>query len=129
MVDGYWLVGLGSAAGGLLRRFLAGMEEALVNWVDVDTTVSTFIINVLGSFAIGVLAGLPATAASDQTRLFFGAGMCGGFTALSSFSVETMLLLREGDRLLALINVTVSALAGFIAAALGIGFARFISGS
>ena len=128
MVDGYWLVGLGSTAGGLLRRLLAGMEEALVNWVDVDTTVSTFIINVLGSFAIGVLAGLPVTVASDQTRLFFGAGMCGGFTALSSFSVETMLLLREGDRLLALINVTASALTGIAAAALGIGFAHFVSG-
>ena len=129
MVDGYWLVGLGSAAGGLLRRFLAGMEEALVNWVDVDTTVSTFIINVTGSFAIGVLAGLPTTMASDQMRLFFGAGMCGGFTALSSFSVETMLLLRAGNRGLAVVNVMVSALSGFVAAALGLGVAHVFWGS
>ena len=129
MVEGgYLLVGLGSAAGGLLRRFLAGMEEALVDWIDVDATVSTFIVNVAGSFAIGVIAGLPAAALSDESRLFFGAGMCGGFTALSSFSVETMLLLRAGDRRMALANIVVSALAGFAAAALGLATAGLIRG-
>ena len=129
MVEGgTLLVGLGSAAGGLLRRFLVGMEEALVNWVDVDATVSTYIVNVAGSFVIGVLAGLPAAALSDQARLFFGAGMCGGFTALSSFSVETMLLLRAGDRWPALVNVVVSALSGFAAAGLGLGAASLLWG-
>ncbi len=129
MVEGgTLLVGLGSAAGGLLRRFLAGMEEALVDWIDVDATVSTFIVNVAGSYAIGVIAGLPAVALSDPARLFFGAGMCGGFTALSSFSVETMLLLRAGDRRMALANIVVSALAGFAAAALGLGTAGLIWG-
>ena len=129
MVEGgTLLVGLGSAAGGLLRRFLAGMEEALVTWIDVDATVSTFIVNVAGSFVIGVIAGLPAAALSDAHRLFFGAGMCGGFTALSSFSVETMLLLRAGDRWPALVNVVVSVLAGVAAAALGLGAARLWGG-
>ncbi len=129
MVEGgYLLVGLGSAAGGLLRRFLVGMEEALVTWVDVDATVSTFIVNVAGSFVIGVIAGLPPAALSDEYRLFFGAGMCGGFTALSSFSVETMLLLRAGDRRMALANVVISALAGFAAAALGLVTAGLIRG-
>jgi len=129
MVEGgTLLVGLGSAAGGLLRRFLAGMEEALVTWIDVDATVSTFIVNVAGSFVIGVIAGLPAAALSDAHRLFFGAGMCGGFTALSSFSVETMLLLRAGDHWPALANVVISALAGFAAAALGLVTAGLIRG-
>ena len=129
MVEGgYLLVGLGSAAGGLLRRFLAGMEESLINWVDVDATVSTFIVNVAGSFVLGLLSGLPAAAVSDGARLFVGAGMCGGFTALSSFSVETMLLLRAGDRWPALVNVVVSVLAGVAAAALGLGAARLWGG-
>ena len=113
------MVGVGSAAGGLLRRFLAGLEEPLVDMVDVDTTVSTFIINVLGSFAIGMLAGLPVTMISERMLIFFGPGMVGGFTALSAFSVETMLLLRSGDYWLAFINVVVSALSGFAAAGLG----------
>ena len=129
MVDGgTLLVGLGSAAGGLLRRFLAGMEEALVDWVDVDATVSTFIVNVAGSFMIGVIAGLPAAALSDAHRLFFGAGMCGGFTALSSFSVETMLLLRAGDTRMAAANILVSTLAGFTAAGLGLATAGLLGG-
>ena len=127
MVDpGTLLVGAGSAAGGLLRRFLAGLEEALVDWVDVDATVSTFIVNVAGSYGIGIVAGLPAAVLSDEARLFLGAGLCGGFTALSAFSVETMLLLRAGDHWLAATNVVVSALAGFAAAALGLGTADLL---
>lgn len=128
-MENYVLVGLGSMVGGLLRRFLSGLEEALVDWIDVDATVSTFIINVTGSFAIGVLAGLPAAIVTDQMRLFFGAGMCGGFTALSSFSVETMLLLRAGERQLALLNVVVSSLSGFAAAAIGLVVARLVWGA
>jgi CrcB protein len=128
-MEGYLLVGLGSMVGGLLRRFLAGLEEALVDWVDVDATVSTFIINVSGSFAIGVLAGLPVAMAGEQMRLFFGAGMCGGFTALSSFSVETMLMLRAGEHGAALLNAVVSSLAGFAAAALGLVVARLVWGA
>jgi CrcB protein len=117
-MEGALLVGLGSALGGLLRRLLAGIEGYLAI-IDVDIRWSTVIINVLGSFAIGIVAATPVGLLSDQSRLFFGAGMCGGFTALSSFSLETMTLLRQGDRGLALLNVLVSVTAGLVAVAAG----------
>jgi CrcB protein len=117
-MEGALLVGLGSALGGLLRRLLAGIEGYLAI-LDVDIRWSTLLINVLGSFAIGVMAAVPVGLLSEQARLFFGAGMCGGFTALSSFSLETMTLLRQGDRGLALVNVLVSVLGGTAAVAAG----------
>jgi CrcB protein len=117
-MEGALLVGLGSALGGLLRRLLAGIEEYLAI-IDVDIRWSTVIINILGSFAIGIVAAAPVEVLSDSSRLFFGAGMCGGFTALSSFSLETMTLLRQGDRGLALLNVAVSVAAGIMAVAAG----------
>ncbi len=117
-MEGALLVGLGSALGGLLRRLLAGIEGSLAI-LDVDLRWSTILINILGSFAIGIVAALPVELLSDHSRLFFGAGMCGGFTALSSFSLETMTLLRQGDRGLAMLNVLVSVVAGVAAAAIG----------
>ncbi len=117
-MEGALLVGLGSAVGGLLRRLLAGIEGYLAI-IDVDIRWSTVIINTLGSFVIGIVAATPVSMLSDQSRLFFGAGLCGGFTALSSFSLETMTLFRQGDRGLAVLNVLVSVIAGIVAAVAG----------
>jgi len=125
----YLMVGLGSAAGGLLRRSLIGIEEFLGAWIDIDLERSTLIVNLLGSLGIGLVAGLPSSVLGTPGRLFFGAGMCGGFTALSSFSVETMLLLRQGDQGLALANVLVSTVSGIAAAAIGLMIGRLIGGS
>jgi CrcB protein len=119
-MNAYLLVGLGSMVGGLLRRGLAGIEGALAVR-DVDLRWSTIVMNTLGSLVIGVLAGLPASVLPAEPRLFFGAGLCGGFTGLSAFSVETLTLLRQGDRALAVVNVLVSVVAGVGAAAAGYG--------
>jgi fluoride exporter len=117
------LVGLGSAVGGLFRRLLAGIEGSLAI-LDVDLRWSTVIINTIGSFAIGVLAACPVGVVSEPERLFFGAGVCGGFTALSSFSMETMTLIRQGGGGLALLNVVASVTAGLLAVAAGYGLGR-----
>jgi CrcB protein len=125
----YLMVGLGSAAGGLLRRSFIGIEEFLGAWIGIEIEFSTLIVNVLGSFGIGLVAGLSSSILGTPGRLFFGAGMCGGFTALSSFSVETMLLLRQGDQGQALLNVLISTVSGFAAAATGLMIGRLIGGS
>ena len=124
----FLLIGLGATAGGLLRRLLAGIEGSLA-FIDVDIRWSTILINTLGSFAIGCLFAMPEEMLPRPQRLFFGAGLCGGFTALSSFSVETMTLLRQGDRLLAGINIGASVAAGLLAAAAGYGLTRHLLGA
>lgn len=120
----YLMVGLGSAAGGLLRRSLIGIEEFLGVWIDIDLELSTLVVNLFGSLGIGLVAGLPPSILGTPGRLFFGAGMCGGFTALSSFSVETMLLFRQGNHGLAFATILISTLSGFAAAALGLMIGR-----
>lgn len=123
----FLLIGLGSACGGLLRRLLAGVEGSLAI-IDLDIRWSTILINTLGSFVIGCLFAMPEALLPRPARLFFGAGMCGGFTALSAFSVETMTLLRQGDRPLAVVNVAVSVVAGLVGAASGYGLTRHLLG-
>ena len=59
--------------------------------------VKTFLINVAGSFLIGVVAALAArNALNPRTVLFLKVGICGGFTTFSSFALETEGLVGKG---------------------------------
>ena len=73
-------------------------------------------INVLGSFLLGVLL---ASRASDLTRVALGAGLLGGFTTFSTFSVDAWSLLHADRPLAALAYVTASCGLGIAAAAAG----------
>jgi CrcB protein len=58
---------------------------------------STFAVNILGSFLIGVFYALSARFhLSNETRLFLTVGLCGGFTTFSTFSNESLFLFKEG---------------------------------
>ena len=109
------LVFLGGGAGAVLRfavgRWLIGYEWAKhFPW-------GTFGINVVGSFVLGVVA----TACADRPgwRALLGVGVCGGFTTFSTFSVETLDLLREERYAVAGGYVIGSVLAGLLGAWLG----------
>jgi CrcB protein len=58
----------------------------------------TLVINLVGSFAIGLIAGLAGTRSSlsPHTVLFLQTGLCGGFTTFSTFSLETVRLINTG---------------------------------
>lgn len=68
---------------------------------------STWVINVLGSFVIGVAS---TWADHAEIRFFIMVGLCGGFTTFSSFSLETLNLLRIGEWQKGLAYVTISVL-------------------
>src|SRR6185503_1303297 len=89
----YVAVTLGSALGGLARYL---MTNAIPS---EDFPWGTLAINVLGSFVIGFFAALTAVEgrypASPETRVFVMAGLCGGFTTFSAFSLQTLDLMRE----------------------------------
>jgi CrcB protein len=74
--------------------------------------VATLLINVLGSFVIGAFAALTTVdgrfSENESIRLLVMVGVCGGFTTFSSFSLQTLMLLRAGDTLSAGINVVAS---------------------
>jgi fluoride exporter len=109
------LVTVGGAVGSLLR-YVVG------RWVDARLTVGglpwgTFVVNVVGSFVLGVLAlwvleRLPAN--YRGLYLLFGTGFCGGFTTFSTFEWETFKLVRDGSWALAGVNVFGSFACGFL---------------
>ncbi len=85
--------------------------------------LGTFLINVGGSFVLGLLGAVLAQRAvphADALRLAVGVGFCGGFTTFSTFELETHALLEDGAWLTALGNVVLSLVAGLVAVRLGV---------
>ena len=115
----YLWVAMGSALGGVARF-------AITRWtlpISSGLPWGTVLINSLGSFVIGffgtfTLAG-SRYAASENTRLFVMVGICGGFTTFSSFSLQTLDLLRAGAWGRAAANVVLSVLLCLAAVGLG----------
>ena len=77
----------------------------------------TLVVNVLGSFVIGLFAGLPAV--DPALRRFVTIGLCGGYTTFSSFSLQTLALARDGAWRPVAANIAASVLLCLAAAALG----------
>jgi len=120
----YLLVGIGSFVGGN-ARFVVG--RVVGGMVDARFPLGTFVVNVVGSFALGFLTGLLAVRAlphSDALRLALGVGFCGGFTTFSTFEYETHALLEDGLWLPAAANMVLSLIVGLVALRLGIVAAR-----
>ena len=98
------LVGLGGVVGCLARYWLAGFVQQASN---ADFPYGTLLVNLIGSFIIGVVVTLSLERGllSAESRLLLATGFCGGFTTMSTFSYETLALLRDGQSALALGNV------------------------
>src|SRR4051812_2737851 len=94
----YLWVALGSALGGVVRHWCSGVAARL--WGETFPW-GTIIVNVAGSFIIGLFATLTApdgrVAASSEARLFVMVGLCGGYTTFSSFSLQSLALARAGE--------------------------------
>jgi CrcB protein len=90
----YLIVFLGAGIGGALRH---GANVAAARLFGYGFPLGTFIVNVSGSFAMGLLAGYFAyrTGISQHTKLFLTTGVLGGFTTFSAFSLDTALLVER----------------------------------
>jgi CrcB protein len=116
------VVAAGGAVGAPLRFGLAkALPAAPGAW-----PMATFVTNVLGAFLLGVLLeGLTRVGPDDGyrrvIRLAVGTGLLGAFTTYSTLATEAVLLGRDGDAGLAVAYGLVSAMAGYGAAAAGIG--------
>ena len=104
------LVAFGGALGSV-ARYWVGVWAAPVSRTLPWGTIS---INIAGSFVIGLFGTLTLAGgrlpASDSVRLFVMVGLCGGFTTFSSFSLQTLDLLRGGAPGRAMVNVAASVL-------------------
>jgi CrcB protein len=100
------LVGLGGAMGATARH--AVNRVLMMSVATTGFPFGTFLINVVGSGLIGLIAGCAAggrIAISNEARTFLMVGFLGGFTTFSSFSLDTLTLLKGGEVMLAVANV------------------------
>ena len=94
----FLIVFAGAGIGGALRH---GVNSACLRFCGPEFPVGTMLINIAGSFVMGLMAGFfafKATEAWSQTaRLFVTTGILGGFTTFSAFSLDAVLLWERGQ--------------------------------
>lgn len=112
------VIGLGSALGGI-GRYLA--QVFIGKYTTLTFPVGTLIVNLTGCFLIGILFGLSSRYAwmTTEWRLFLITGICGGYTTFSSFSLESITLLRQGNYLYFCLYILGSVGIGLIATVVG----------
>lgn len=111
------LILIGGAIGTLARYSLSGFAQKIT---DGSFPTGTLLVNLLGSFIIGLLWGLwENSQIHTNTRTFIFIGILGGFTTFSSFMLETLNLFRDGDTKLALINILAHNILGLVLVFLG----------
>jgi len=102
-----FLVMLGGAVGAGARHLVG--RAALAIW-GPGFPIGTLAVNVIGGFAMGLLAAWLATRASgdEALRYLLGVGVLGGFTTFSAFSLETVLMIERGELVTALLYILAS---------------------
>jgi CrcB protein len=121
ILEGCALVLLGGFFGGILRFFVSGFVGRRIGetfpW-------GTLVVNISGALVIGALAGLARSrggvVAGELFRDMAFVGLLGGYTTVSSFSLQTLNLALDGQGVPATMYVILSA--GLCTAAVGIGF-------
>jgi CrcB protein len=118
MLDRYLLVFFGGGAGALMR-YVAG--SAIVQRYGGRFPLGTVVINITGSFLIGLLMTLLTERFQPHPnwRLLLVTGVLGGYTTFSSFEYETYQAVRGGSHWMGVINVVGSVVVGYVAVWLG----------
>ncbi|MCF6138636.1 fluoride efflux transporter CrcB [Pseudalkalibacillus berkeleyi] len=111
------LIGLGGSLGAA-ARYLIGQflhNKSPNSWMN-----GTWVVNIAGSFLLGILASLYTTdSLTEWIWLFFGIGFCGAFTTFSTFSVEALKMLQSEKYTQAILYIVTSVFLGAIAAFTG----------
>lgn len=114
------IVMIGGALGTLARYFVSVLTAPISRYIPWGTIIG---VNMVGSFVIGFFGTLTLASGrypvSETTRLFVMLGICGGYTTFSSFSLQTLDLIRVGGWGRALVNVVLSVVLSVGAVAMG----------
>jgi CrcB protein len=116
-------VAVGGAAGSVARY---GVATIVQRHARTGFPTATFVVNVAGSFALGLLLAMltAATPVAVGARLLLATGFCGGFTTFSAFAYETVVLARDGRSRTAAVYVVTTVLSTVVSAGLGFLAAR-----
>ena len=127
-MERFLLICLGGAIGTGLRYVTAILA---LRWLGGDFPYGTLIVNVVGSFLIGLIqeVGLTSPLIADTTRLFLTVGIMGGMTTYSSFSYETVRLAQGGAWGQAWLNALLTTALCLAVCVLGVAAGRALVGA
>lgn len=114
------LIFIGAGLGGILRY---GVSSGVYHLVNKKFLYGTLVINISGSFLMGLLFVLTLERfynIAPQLRAFLLIGFLGGYTTFSSFSIETINLIENGNWFPAILNILLSTILCLIAAWVGV---------
>ncbi|WP_439689764.1 fluoride efflux transporter FluC [Curtobacterium sp. SP.BCp] len=115
-----WLILGTAAAGGAGSSLRLLLDTALRRWIGSRFPWGTAVINLTGSFALGIVSGLGSTFLPTLWVTVIGTGLIGGYTTFSTASVETVRLALEHRHQAAAVHGLVNLVACALAALLGL---------
>ncbi len=121
MITTLFQVALGGAIGAALR-YLTNVSA--LRLFGTGFPVATLVVNVVGSFAMGVLVTVLARKGGNHLAPFLMTGILGGFTTFSAFSLDALTLWERGQTLTAFTYVAASVILSLAAIAAGLALAR-----
>ena len=114
----FLFVFIGGGLGAMLRFFITSHLAGKMGTFPIGTLT----VNIIGNFLMGILFEIFLTreiAKSDMLNLFFAVGFLGGFTSLSAFSAETLVLIHHGEITSAVVNIIATFATALISCAAG----------
>ena len=125
VLDDMWIfVTVGGATGALARYWLSGWVNAAIAGF---FPIGTLLVNVVGSLLLGFgMQAMEAVPVSAEVRTMLTIGFLAAFTTFSTFSYETVMLLRDGDWTRATLYTGLSLVLGLTAVLVGIGAASVL---
>jgi CrcB protein len=115
-----WVLLAAALAGGIGAGLRYLVDVLVIGMRPSRFPLGIFVVNVSGSFALGLLAGLGAGIVDTEAAWIIGVGLLGGYTTFSTVSVESVLLLQSGESRRGWLNAAGTLGAGVAAAAAGL---------
>lgn len=117
-------VALGGAIGASMRYLT---NVGAMRWIGPGFPYATLIVNVVGSFLMGVIVVVLSRKGGTQFAPFLMTGILGGFTTFSAFSLDTLTLWERGDHVTAAVYVALSVVLSLAAIVAGLAIARALA--